>query len=142
MTRARDVGVITDIRGHWAEAWILAVTRAGVVDPFANHTFQPRAAVRRVDFAQAMTRLLAKVAVVSPAQARRWANARGRFTDIGATHLAYPAASAAVAAGVMTVAADGSFQPSRLVTGAEAIEAIEGLGAMAGASPGSDAGRR
>ena len=131
VTRARDVGVMTDIRGHWAESWILAVARAGVLDPFANHTFQPRTVVRRVDFAQAMTRLLAKVAVVSPAQAKAWANARGRFTDIAAGHLAYPAASTAVAAGVMTAAPDGSFQPSRAVTGAEAIEAIEHLRAMA-----------
>ena len=142
VTRARDVGVMTDIRGHWAESWILAVVRAGVLDPFANHTFQPRTVVRRVDFAQATTRLLAKVAVVSPAQAKTWANARGRFSDIAAGHLAYPAASTAVAAGVMTAAPDGSFQPSRAVTGAEAIEAVEHLRAMANVSSSVDAGRR
>jgi tetratricopeptide (TPR) repeat protein len=142
VTRARDPGVMTDIRAHWAESWILAVTRAGVLDPFANHTFQPRTAIRRVDFAQAITRLLAKVAVVAPAQARTWANARGRFTDLAPSHLAYPAASAAVAAGVMTIEVDGAFQPSRLVTGAAAVDAIETLRAMANNSPGSDAGRR
>jgi len=142
VTRPRDVGVMTDIRGHWAESWILAVARAGVLDPFANHTFQPRAVVRRVDFAQAMTRLLGKVAVVAPAQARAWANARGRFTDIAAGHLAYPAASTAVAAGVMATEPDGSFQPARVVTGAEAIEAIEHLRRMANVSSSVDAGRR
>jgi tetratricopeptide (TPR) repeat protein len=142
VTRARDAGVMTDIRGHWAESWILAVTRAGVLDPSANHTFQPRAVVRRVDLAQAMTRLLAKVAVVAPAQAKAWANARGRFTDIAAGHLAYPAAATAVAAGVLTAAPDGSFQPTRVVTGAEAIEAIERLRTMANVSSGVDAGRR
>lgn len=142
VTRPRDPGVMTDIRGHWAETWILAVTRAGVLDPFANHTFQPRTIVRRVDFAQATTRLLAKVAVVAPAQAKAWANARGRFTDIAAGHLAYPAASTAVAAGVMAAAPDGAFQPSRVVTGAEAIEALERLRAMANVSSGVDAGRR
>jgi len=141
-TRPRDPGVMTDIRGHWAETWILAVARAGVLDPFANHTFQPRTVVRRVDFAQATTRLLAKVEVVAPAQAKAWANARGRFTDIAPSHLAYPAASTAVAAGLMAVAPDGSFQPSRVVTGAEAIEAIERLRAMANVSPSVDVGRR
>jgi len=142
VTRPRDVGVMTDIRGHWAESWILAVARAGVIDPFANHTFQPRTAVHRVDFAQAMTRLLAKVAVVAPAQARAWSNARGRFTDIAAGHLAYTAASTAVAAGVMSSAPDGSFQPSRVVTGAEAIEAVEHLRRMADVSSSIDSGRR
>ena len=141
VTRARDAGVMTDIRGHWAESWILAVARAGVLDPFANHTFQPRTVVRRVDFAQAMTRLLTKVAVVAPAQAKAWADARGRFTDIAAGHLAYSAASTAVAAGLMTAAPDGSFQPSRAVTGAEAIEAVERLRTMANVSAGV-AGRR
>src|SRR5262249_60555506 len=118
--RPRDVGVMTDIRGHWAESWILAVARAGVLDPFANHTFQPRTVVRRVDFAQAMTRLLANVAVVAPAQARAWANARGRFTDIAAGHLAYPAASTAGAAGLMSAAAGGCCQPGVGVPRAQA----------------------
>ena len=95
-----------------------------------------------MDFAQAMSRLLAKVAVVSPAQARAWTNARGKFTDIAAGHLAYPAASTAVAAGLMVAAPDGSFQPSRVVTGAEAIEAVERLRRMANVSPTTDAGRR
>lgn len=142
VTRPRDAGVMTDIRGHWAESWILAVTRAGVLDPFTNHTFQPRTLVRRVDFAQAITRLLTKVAVVAPAQAKAWANARGRFTDIAAGHLAYSAASTAVAAGVITAAPDGSFQPSRVVSGAEAVEAIERLRTMANVSSGVDAGQR
>ena len=142
VTRPRDPGVMTDIRGHWAESWILAVARAGVLDPFANHTFQPRTVIRRVDLAQAASRLLAKIAVVSPARARAWANARGRFSDIAASHLAYPAASTAVAAGVMTAAPDGSFQPARMVTGAEAIEAVERLHAMADVPPPTGAVRR
>ena len=123
--RAHDVGVITDIRRHWAETWILSVTRAGVLDPFENHAFQPRTIVRRVDFAQAVSRLLAQVAVVVPAQGQRWANARGRFSDINAGHLAYPAASVATAAGVMAIGTDGAFQPSRPVTGGEAVDALE-----------------
>src|SRR5204863_2811237 len=107
-----------------------------------NHTFQPRTVVRRVDFAQAMTRLLAKAAILVPSQARAWTNARGRFTDIAAGHLAYPAASTAVAAGLMIATPDGSFQPSRVVSGAEAIDAIERLRAMTNVSTAAGAGRR
>ena len=54
--------VITDIRTNWAATWIVTVTRAGVMDPLANHTFQPRAVVRRVDLAQVVSRLLARTA--------------------------------------------------------------------------------
>jgi tetratricopeptide (TPR) repeat protein len=128
--RPREVGVMTDIRQHWAEPWILAVTRAGILDPFANHTFQPGTVVRRVEFAQAVTRLLNQIAVIAPGQARRWANARGRFPDITSGHLAYPAASVATAAGVMAVDADGSFQPSRPVSGADASAAFDTLRSM------------
>jgi tetratricopeptide (TPR) repeat protein len=135
VTRAQDLGVITDIRTHWAERWILAVARAGVMDAYDNHTFQPRSLIRRVDFAQTVARLLAKVAAIAPTRAGQWRNARGRFPDLTPSHLAYPAASVAVAAGVMTTAEDGSFQPSRLVTGAEATSAIEQIRIMASLTP-------
>ncbi|MDR1990974.1 MAG: S-layer homology domain-containing protein [Acidobacteriaceae bacterium] len=130
VTAARDVGVITDIRGHWAEPWILAVVRAGVMDPLPNHTFQPRGVIRRVEFAQAMRPLLAKVAVVAPEQARRWQGARGRFTDVSTSHVAYTAASVATASGVMEMT-DNAFQPTRPVSGAEAIAALDRLAALA-----------
>ena len=74
-------------------------------DPFANHTFQPRTIVRRVDLAQAIDADCWRKSRWSRRRRReRWANARGRFTDIAAGHLAYPAASTAVAAGVMAAA--------------------------------------
>lgn len=134
-TRERSVGVITDIRGNWAEPWMLAVARAGVMDAYANHTFQPRSPIRRVDFAQAITRLLTKVAAVAPGQAARWRDARGRFSDIGPGHLAYPAASSATASGVMEMGPDAAFEPSRPVTGAEAIAALDRVAALAGVTP-------
>src|SRR4051794_4068238 len=140
--RTRDAGVITDIRGHWAEPWILPVVRAGVMEAYANHTFQPAAPVHRVDFAQAVTRLLPKIASIAPAQVRDWQSARMRFTDMSTGHLAYPAASAAVAAGVMAALPDGSFQPSRVVSGAEAIESMERLQALANLPGGQKIGQR
>src|SRR5262245_4824681 len=45
----RDAVVITDVRAHWATTWIMNVSRAGVMEPYANHTFQPQAVVRRAD---------------------------------------------------------------------------------------------
>jgi tetratricopeptide (TPR) repeat protein len=134
--RATDVGVITDVRAHWAEPWILAVARSGVMEAFANHTFQPRTPVRRVDFAQAIGRLLARAAILAPARAREWQDARVRFPDMSSGHVAYPAASLAVAAGVIRPGADGSFQPSRIVTGDEAIAAIERVQALANMTAG------
>ena len=125
--RPRDVALITDIKNHWAAAWIAVVARAGVMDALANHTFQPRTLVRRVDLAQVVGRLLAKIGEANSTQAKTWQSARLKFSDLAAGHLAYPAASAAVASGVMTMGANNAFQPSRVVTGMDAIAVIDAI---------------
>jgi tetratricopeptide (TPR) repeat protein len=130
--RRSDAALITDVRGNWAATWIMAVARAGVMEPFANHAFQPRTVVRRTDLAQAVARLLARIAAQNPARAKAWDAARLKFADLSPNHLAYPAASAAVASGVLKMAGDNNFQPSRVVSGAEAIEAIGRIAAIAG----------
>ena len=128
--RKKDAVVMSDVRSHWASTWIVAVVRAGIIDAFENHTFQPRGVVRRSDLAIAMSRLLTKIATDDPARGRAWQTARLRFTDLAATHLAYPAASMAVAAGVMD-AQNGAFQPAKVVTGAEAASAVARVEALA-----------
>jgi hypothetical protein len=130
--RRRDAALITDVRTHWAATWIMTVARAGVMEPFANHAFQPRTVVRRSDLAQAIARLLRSIAAQHPNQAKTWDNAALKFTDLPPSHLAYPAASAAVAAGVMAIVADNAFQPSRPVSGAEALAAIAKVESLAG----------
>jgi tetratricopeptide (TPR) repeat protein len=130
--RSRDAALITDVRNNWAATWIVAVARAGVMEPYANHAFQPRSVVRRSDLAQAVARLLAKIAAQHPGRQPAWESARLKFSDLGPGHLAYPAASVAVASGVMKTAPGDAFQPSRPVSGAEAIEAIDKLRALAG----------
>lgn len=132
--RSRDAALITDVRSSWAAAWIMAVARAGVMEPFANHQFQPRAVVRRSDLAQAAARLLSRISA-QPGQRAAWEGARLKFSDLAASHLAYPAASAAVAAGVMKTAPGDAFQPSRPVTGAEAVESVDKLASIAGVQP-------
>ncbi len=122
--RRSDAALITDVRNHWAATWIMAVARAGVMEPFSNHAFQPRTVVRRADLAQAVARLLERIAPQNPARAKAWDAARLKFSDLSPSHLAYPAASVAVASGVMKTAGDNAFQPSKAVTGAEAIEAL------------------
>ncbi len=123
--RRASAVVVTDARGHWAATWILGVTRAGLMETFANHTFQPRAAVRRGDLAQVASRVLA---VLQPTEAKR---TRPPITDVAPDHLSYPAIAAVVAAGVMPLDAGGLFRASRPVTGAEALDLIGRLEQLA-----------
>ena len=129
--RRPDVAVVTDVRTSWASTWIMAVIRAGIMEPFPNHAFQPSAPVRRIDLAQVVSRLLARVAVNGPEPASAWQSARLMFSDLSVGHLQYPEASVAVASGVLAVGPDNSFQPSRPVSGAEAVDAFGRVEALA-----------
>jgi tetratricopeptide (TPR) repeat protein len=129
--QSTDAALITDVRSHWAATWIVAVARAGVMEPFANHAFQPRTLVRRSELAQVTARLLSRLPG-RQADLGKWEAARLKFTDLAVSHLAYPAASIAVASGVMTAGPDNAFQPSRAVTGAEAVDAVAKIEALAG----------
>jgi hypothetical protein len=99
----------------------MAVTRAGIMEVYANHTFQPRAAIRRIDLAQVVSRILSASNVPPPPT-----RSRVQIADMGPDHLGYPAVSAAVSAGVLALN-EGRFLPSVAVTGAEAVEAVARL---------------
>ena len=129
---ARSGAVMSDIRNHWAQPWILSVTRAGFMEPFLNHTFQPAATVTRGDLALVASRVLNAIAATRPQLAEGLKGARPKFSDVPAGHLRYPAVSLVVAAGVMAPTAEGSFQPGRPVTGAEAVSIVGKLQDLAG----------
>lgn len=122
--------IVTDIRTHWAQAWITAVVRAGVMDPLPNYQFDPGGRVRRDDLAEVVSRLLGLIALDAPAAAASWREARVPVRDVPPDHLSYPAVSAAVASGVMPLA-DGAFGLLREVTGAEAVEVVTRLERLA-----------
>ena len=71
--------------------------------------------------------MLELIAKRQPQLAAPGATPRRKFPDVPPGHLSYPAAALAVEAGVMTAAADGSFQLTRPVTGTEAVAAVDKL---------------
>jgi len=130
-----SAALITDTRSSWAAPWILSVTRAGIMEVYPNHAFQPNAVVRRADLAQAVSRALTLIAAGNPRLAASLRTARGKFPDVPPGHLNYSAASIAVQSGAMSVTSDGTFQLSRPITGAEAIAAMNRLEELAGHKP-------
>jgi tetratricopeptide (TPR) repeat protein len=122
--------IITDIRGHWAQAWIAPVVRAGVMDPLPNYEFEPSRVVRRNELATTVSRLLTLIAAAKPELAKKWRSTQVTIDDVAVAHLSYPAASAAVAAGVMSLS-NGNFDLLRGVTGAEAADIIGRIEALA-----------
>jgi tetratricopeptide (TPR) repeat protein len=120
---ARSGVLLTDIRTHWAASWILSVVGAGLMEPFPNHTFQPRQRVRRADLAQIVTHAL-DLAATRRGGAAPWRTVRPPIADVPPTHPLYPVIAQAVASGVLPAGPDGTFQPSRIVTGAELAAAV------------------
>jgi tetratricopeptide (TPR) repeat protein len=129
-TRPRQV-VVTDGRGHWAQQWIHPVVRAGIMDTQPNYTFQPNSRVRRGDLAQTVSRVLNVIAANKPEVAKAWEGPRLKIADVPQGHLSYPAVSQVVAAGVMPLTDTGAFQLLRPVSGAEAVEIVGRLEALA-----------
>src|SRR5262247_1368515 len=82
----RTAEVITDTAGHWAASGIAEVAAAAVMPPFDNHTFQPRAPVRRVDLAEAVNALLRIASRTRPALQTRIAS-RPTIPDVSTSHL-------------------------------------------------------
>jgi tetratricopeptide (TPR) repeat protein len=121
--------VVTDARGDWAAPWIAEIAAAGVMAPFENHTFQPRAALRRVDLAHAVSAVLALIATSHPTLQARLAQ-RPAVADVSPSNLNYPAIAAAVSSGVLPLLDGNRFDIERPVAGAEAVAAIDRLRAL------------
>jgi hypothetical protein len=122
--------LITDTRSDWASSWINAVAAAGVMDVYENHTFAPSNPIRRSDLAQAVSRMLKIIAARHPQLLKDWQSRQQKMSDVGVSNLNYADASLSVAAGVLPLVENGSFQLSREVTGAEAIDAVTRLGRL------------
>jgi tetratricopeptide (TPR) repeat protein len=122
--------VMTDAQEHWAARWISATASASVIEPFENHTFQPRSAVRRGDLATVVSRLIALIAPSNSALGQRLSQ-RPMIADVPPNHLQYDAVVSAVAAGVMPLVDGDRFQVGRQVSGAEAVEVIDRVRVLA-----------
>jgi len=127
--------VATDVRGHWAEPWILPVTQSGVMDVYPNHTFQPGNAVRRTDLARVVSQILTLIASQTQIDLAKWKAARPSFPDLPPTNVYYPSAALAVAAGAMTPLDGNRFGPTSPATGAVAVAAMTRLQQLAGRLP-------
>jgi tetratricopeptide (TPR) repeat protein len=130
--RSQAIPLMTDVRGHWAQRWILDVARAGVMEVFPNHTFQPGTVVRRADLARVVGLVFARVQALDPAAAARWRGRTAEITDVASGNAVREAADLAVEAGVMNLDPGGAFSATRAVSGAEALAAVDRLAVLSG----------
>jgi thioredoxin-like negative regulator of GroEL len=121
---AGEPRVAVDISMSWAREHVARVLALGIMDVYPNHTFQPGAAVRRVDLARAAARVLDRLG---------WPRSAGPLpSDMSRSHLDYDAVERVLGAALMTLAPSGAFEPWRPVSGSEAIEVVDGVARLTG----------
>ena len=119
--------IVTDTRDHWAQRWILDVTRSGAMQVDAAYRFDPARPVRRADLAEIVSTLLDLLPVGSARTAGRSSGGQPAFSDMTSSHLSYPSAARAVAAGVLRTLDGQTFRPTQAVDGAGALRALDRL---------------
>lgn len=99
-----DLPALTDIQGHWAEAGIQELVKAGVIDGYQDGTFQPNSTVTRSEFVSMIVRAFHLTATGGTG-----------FSDTG-SHWAKDAIAVASAQGVVDGYEDGTFGPNDNIT--------------------------
>ncbi len=116
--------VITDVQGSWALPEILVTVGVGLFDLRPNHSFDPSAAITRVEFAAAAARLARLIRVAVPPAPPVPA------TDVGPSHTFYREVQVVLTLGLMEIDDSGTFNVNGTVSGESAVRAIEQLLAL------------
>jgi tetratricopeptide (TPR) repeat protein len=115
--RPQTPQIVTDIETSWARSEIQTVVDLGLMDTFANHTFDPGALVSRGDFATALARLI-QILGLPPVT-----GAPIQTPDVAATNTQYSDIQLVLGHGLMTLQDPGVFGVSDNVSGQDAIRA-------------------
>ena len=113
---APNVGALTDITNHWAEAWIRGLVQRGTMSGFPDGTFRPDAPMPRAQYA----------AVVASTFERPRTTPAIAFVDVPADFWAKAAIQTATQMGFMAGFADRSFRPGQNLTRVQAIVSLVG----------------
>lgn len=114
---------LSDIRGHWAEAFIQSLVNKQFVSGFPDGTFKPETVLTRAQFAAVLAKTFDLPDKRQPS----------RFNDVPASFWAAEAIAKADRMGFMAGFPDGTFRPGQNLTRVQAIVAlVNGLGLSGG----------
>jgi tetratricopeptide (TPR) repeat protein len=120
---AQSKVIATDIADSWAREFIRAVVAAEIMSVYPNHTFQPKAFVRKADLAAALIAAWDSLALSNGNPTI----ANDVIRDVSPENLRYRPAALSVSLGLLSTDSEGRFEPQRFVSGLEAITAVEAL---------------
>ncbi len=118
-----DAQAAADIRGHWAQTWIIQIIELGVMEVGPDRNFYPDQPVTRGEFALFLQNILATV-MRDETLTTRYIGETTRFRDMRSGTATYNAAALSVDRGFMDAGITGKFDPQGTVRGSEALLSI------------------
>ena len=120
-------------KGTGPAPWITQVGRASIMDPFANHTFQPGDRITRADLAAAVSAIVRQLAASRRPDLRTVLQARRPRLPTCRADTSVIRRSRSPLARASCRCVDGKrFEVARPVSGAEAADTIARLRTLAG----------
>lgn len=122
--------IIIDISTSWASRFILKVTALGLLDVYANHSFQPRKTVTRAEMADLVSRIIRSLEERGHRFHRQIPMERIQVQDVTPEHLGYLPIIQVLSYQIMDLYPDRSFRPDQPISGQEAIRILDILLAL------------
>ncbi|MBM3284268.1 MAG: tetratricopeptide repeat protein [Candidatus Aminicenantes bacterium] len=122
--------IIVDISASWASRFILKVTALGLLDVYANHSYQPRKPVTRAEMADLVSRIIKHLEGRGYRFIRQIPMERIQVQDVTPEHVCYLPIIQVLSYQVMELFPDKSFRPDLTLAGHEAIRIMDILLAL------------
>jgi tetratricopeptide (TPR) repeat protein len=120
---------IKDIKGHWAENFITDIVNLQVrgLEPYPDHTFQPDLLITRGEYAFMLEDVLIAILREEALATKYIDGTASRFPDVNASAPYYNAICNMVDKNIMNANINSEFEPTRSVSGTEALLAIRAM---------------
>lgn len=122
--------IIIDIATSWAVRFILKTTALGLLDVYANHSFQPRKPVTRAEMADLISRIIKYLEGRGHRFLRQIPVERIQVQDLTPEHICYLPIIQVLSYQIMELYPDRSFRPDQTLSGQEAIRILDVLLAL------------
>jgi len=117
---------LTDIKGHWAEKYIMALSQKKIIGGFKDGTYRPDEPVTRAQFAAILSSAFPQKPVV---------RAIANFTDVSETFWGYKAIAEAQAKGFMSGYKNNLFLPAENIPRVQVLVALVNGWQLEGGNP-------
>jgi Tfp pilus assembly protein PilF len=117
--------IVTDISTSWASKYILKVTSLGILDVYANHTFEPKKTVTRAEMAEILLRLIDFLKKKGYKLIQQFSPERIQISDVAPDNYYYPLIAQIIAYQIMDLSPQKTFSPEQSLSGPEAIKILD-----------------